>query len=405
MKKPSFANIVVLCMGFFIILLGVSSRWAPTHAQRTLPTATATSTATVVTTTTPTATVTPIPTPTIEDVEIKIRAFIPCEAVDFYDVFDAFQDQMYGGDGRTFNYDQGTSRLDKTVIVTTDPLREPRISPPQTWTVDTTQYSEDDGEEIPGLNKPWCKNLKPGAVPEVKSQTISDIATVFRTNEGVMTKLNIDLGNPFAFGVYPNTNGIFNIHIRQNGSSPPQYRITGNHDGFPAYEIYINRKLVYCYNPIDSGDSPASLLGGSDIVVDRGVWQDISEIECKPAFGIRSNSSIGEPGSVFTITGNQFTPSSSLDVKVNNVSIGTVTADATGRFVLGLQTGNADPGLYTVTMSTKDPSLASAQSASVKLEIRQNTFLVQAEQGANTIADIPSGIAEPHRVFVPLLSR
>ena len=37
------------------------------------------------------------------------------------------------------------------------------------------------------------------------------------------------------------------------------YSITGTHDGFPAYEIYINGKRVYQHDPLATGDGLGSL--------------------------------------------------------------------------------------------------------------------------------------------------
>jgi hypothetical protein len=36
----------------------------------------------------------------------------------------------------------------------------------------------------------------------------------------------------------------------------------GEHEGFPASELYINRNRVFQYNPFDVGASPLELIGG-----------------------------------------------------------------------------------------------------------------------------------------------
>jgi hypothetical protein len=38
----------------------------------------------------------------------------------------------------------------------------------------------------------------------------------------------------------------------------------GEHEGFPASELYINRNRVFQYNPFDVGASPLELIGGPD---------------------------------------------------------------------------------------------------------------------------------------------
>ena len=40
-----------------------------------------------------------------------------------------------------------------------------------------------------------------------------------------------------------------------------EYSISGSHDGFPAYEIYINGIRVYEHDPFVTGETPMSLLG------------------------------------------------------------------------------------------------------------------------------------------------
>lgn len=42
--------------------------------------------------------------------------------------------------------------------------------------------------------------------------------------------------------------------------STPKYSISGTHDGFPAYEIYINGTRVYQHDPMATGDGPGSLF-------------------------------------------------------------------------------------------------------------------------------------------------
>ena len=36
------------------------------------------------------------------------------------------------------------------------------------------------------------------------------------------------------------------------GNYEYQYSLTGKHDGFPAFEVYINSVLSYTYNPRDT---------------------------------------------------------------------------------------------------------------------------------------------------------
>lgn len=42
------------------------------------------------------------------------------------------------------------------------------------------------------------------------------------------------------------------------------YSIVGIHDGFPAYEIYINGKRVYQHDPLATGEGLDSLFGDGE---------------------------------------------------------------------------------------------------------------------------------------------
>lgn len=63
-------------------------------------------------------------------------------------------------------------------------------------------------------------------------------------------------GNPLVFGA-PDIDWDFTIEI-DTSQDPPQWTLTGSHDGFPAYEIYINGQTIYTYSPgtppFDFGD-------------------------------------------------------------------------------------------------------------------------------------------------------
>jgi hypothetical protein len=63
----------------------------------------------------------------------------------------------------------------------------------------------------------------------------------------VQVHLHGGAGNPLVFGA-PDIDWDFSLEIDVSGSSPT-WTLTGDHDGFPAYEIYINGKTIYTYSP------------------------------------------------------------------------------------------------------------------------------------------------------------
>ena len=69
--------------------------------------------------------------------------------------------------------------------------------------------------------------------------------------------------NPLLIGA-PAINYTFVITIDRTDISHPKYSLTGQHDGFPAYEIYINHTRVYEHDPLATGDTGRSLLPPDD---------------------------------------------------------------------------------------------------------------------------------------------
>lgn len=54
----------------------------------------------------------------------------------------------------------------------------------------------------------------------------------------------------------------FTITIDNSDPDNPKYTATGNCKAFPAYEIYINGKQVFGYDPSSTGAGPSALIGG-----------------------------------------------------------------------------------------------------------------------------------------------
>ncbi|MCS1407655.1 MAG: hypothetical protein M2R45_00815 [Verrucomicrobia subdivision 3 bacterium] len=72
-----------------------------------------------------------------------------------------------------------------------------------------------------------------------------------------------EVSNPLVVG--PRINYTITITIDRDANT---YSITGDHDGFPAYAIYLNGTRVYQYDPLRTGKAPKSLWGKSDTSID-----------------------------------------------------------------------------------------------------------------------------------------
>ena len=123
---------------------------------------------------------------------------------------------------------------------------------------------------------------QPGRNPQPRAtlQTTDDNNSVHiqRQDKSIAgLTLHIDGGNPLQFGA-PNINVDLVLSL---DSATDQYRLAGAHDGFPAYELYVNGNQIYGTNPLFTGDDPFSLFPPEDKSVDTG-WKAIPAAGSQP---------------------------------------------------------------------------------------------------------------------------
>jgi hypothetical protein len=61
------------------------------------------------------------------------------------------------------------------------------------------------------------------------------------------------------------------------GKTVVQCRVTGAHDGFPWYELYVNSLPIYQFDPCSAGQWGQSLLPPMEWPVEQDVWFDVPE--------------------------------------------------------------------------------------------------------------------------------
>lgn len=220
----------------------------------------------------------------MDDVDVKLRVFIPSPAIKFrmpgaYDIT--------GGDNRGYSYKQGTHRAIIHACV-----KLPRIGDPhpsfkileRNWGC-TKAYPASAAVAVPGVPA-WYVDIQPGKPPanEDRQKVTNDnlriglggirlVHNAFSvTSKSTVFSLHVNGRNPLI-SVAPPINADLNLYLKREGDMLRCF-VDGEHDGFPAYELYVNGVLIYCHDPIAAGKSPASLFGQGDIKVNTG-WIDI----------------------------------------------------------------------------------------------------------------------------------
>jgi len=129
-------------------------------------------------------------------------------------------------------------------------------------------------------------DIKPGKTParSAKLQLTNDNlkigigGTSFRANafalasKSTVVSLHVAGSNPLI-PLAPAINADLNLYLKREGDVLRCF-VDGEHDGFPAYELYVNGVLIYCHDPIATGKSAASLFGYGDIKVNTD-WIDM----------------------------------------------------------------------------------------------------------------------------------
>src|SRR5207247_1562946 len=82
----------------------------------------------------------------------------------------------------------------------------------------------------------------------------------------------LNAGNPLEPIAWPISASI-RVFVREGASGEINYSIHGSHDGFPAYEMYINGTEVYTHEA-DGTWGPLDLCGAMSQIIDLD-WQSL----------------------------------------------------------------------------------------------------------------------------------
>lgn len=215
-------------------------------------------------------------------VEVKYRMFIPSPAIDA-------PTTVYGGDGRGFSYDQGTSRGEITAQVQLSAGGGVEsISVQDRHWGESTAYATADTSHPDG--KPdWWLEKTPGAQPTDRATLPADDDNLsIRVGSGSLTRNITATAEPAsivtieAVGALPLAvtapaiDADMSVLLRiANGSV--EARVLGSHDGFPCHELYVNGQQLYAYDPIAAGNDPTALFPPMDIDADTA-WTKVADM-------------------------------------------------------------------------------------------------------------------------------
>jgi hypothetical protein len=124
-------------------------------------------------------------------------------------------------------------------------------------------------------------------------------------------------------------------------------------------------------------------------------WQLFADAY-EPQLGI--DSTIGAPGSFFTVTGTNYPANSQVTVIINGFALGTVTSDGSGGFTFQIDTTAAGEGNYVVT-ATANPSA----TATVSFVLDSAEPVVGTMDAGLPQIVIPAGIPFTEIIYLPLI--
>ena len=218
------------------------------------------------------------------DFEVRLRAFIPCEVVTlsptsapiFFPLptdlnadlpATDLKNPSLGGDNRTFSYEDGSHRAAQNVRGRIDVgFGNGDIPDIQAnWGI-SHAYAPFQTERVDG--KPWWWfRLKKGMETPAFSKQLerldsNNLAQLKYLDEGKVAKIRLFINGSVPLSDHaPPINLELDVVIEKHPTEEGylRYAITGTHDAFPSYEIYINKEPVYQHEA-DAIKGPIALL-------------------------------------------------------------------------------------------------------------------------------------------------
>lgn len=229
-------------------------------------------------------------------VEIKLRCFIPSELAAFSGPGPAIE--LLLGNKRDFDYSKGTSfaEIKVTFQLDLDKMDVIDLNTKSNFGI-YEWYLRTDATHTNGKPDWWFEKSDPGATPisgltgHIKEDERQISAAVDSAGASVKTRLSIH-ANPFISGdaraldtvrnipvigatiagaiasllsLSPDIDLDLMVTISKRNDGVAIFTVSGTHDGFPSYELYVNHVDAYRFSAETS--DPTALFGSGDITV------------------------------------------------------------------------------------------------------------------------------------------
>ncbi|ANB55724.1 hypothetical protein GFC29_3221 [Anoxybacillus sp. B7M1] len=186
--------------------------------------------------------------------ELRVRTFIPHQRIFFTETATSYI--YYRGDNRNEAW-EGSYRTSQRFVIDTSPSNYSVSAYADTGTTVREVYDKTTGKLI--------------STSSAKAST-SGLTYKKRVEDGILyLDIKCSVANPLEL-LAPAIDYEFTLKVTRLGS----VRITGQHDGFPAYEFWRkfdgqSAELVWSHDPRDTGEGIYSLFPPMEHSIDKGL--------------------------------------------------------------------------------------------------------------------------------------